>query len=53
MFTLAIVAYSAYGESAGWKNYQGLPMPRWEDLPMPIKEAWRAAANAVKEYAHV
>jgi hypothetical protein len=48
MFALAITAYQAYGESVGWKNYQGLPMPRWDDLPPTIKQAWLDAADAVK-----
>jgi len=49
MFALAIIAYQAYGESVGWKNFMGDPMPRWEDLPVNIKEAWRVAANAVAQ----
>lgn len=43
---LAQIAYDAYGESVGWKNYQGLPMPSWEDLPPAIQQAWRAAVDA-------
>lgn len=37
--------YGAYGESAGWKNYQGLPMPRWEDLTDAIRGHWIASAR--------
>jgi hypothetical protein len=48
MFALAIVAYQAYGESVGWKNHLGNAMPRWEDLPPSIKQAWVDSANAVR-----
>jgi hypothetical protein len=42
---LARNTYAAYGESVGWKNYQGLPMPRWVELTPEIRAAWRAAAD--------
>lgn len=45
--TLAIEAYQAYGQVTGFKNYQGLPMPKWEDLTEKIRDAWRAAALSV------
>jgi hypothetical protein len=38
-------SYAAYGETVGWKNYAGLPMPTWEELPPKIQEAWRAATK--------
>jgi hypothetical protein len=44
---LARAAYAAYGESTGGKNYQGLPMPAFDDLGDTIQAAWRAAAAAV------
>ncbi len=46
---LAQAAYRAYGDSTGWKNYQGLDMPRWEDLGEHIQRAWRAAVFDVLE----
>jgi hypothetical protein len=49
MFALAIIAYQAYGESVEWKNYQGLPMPRWEELGPAIQQAWLDAAAAVRD----
>ena len=53
MKTLAQIAYEAYGDTVGWVNYQGLPMPKWNDLPEIIKDAWLAAAKAVVvEIAH-
>jgi hypothetical protein len=45
----ARLAYDAYGKSTGGKNYQGLPMPTWLDLPEPIQQAWMAAAGAVRQ----
>lgn len=44
---LARLAYAAYGETTDYKNYQGLPMPAFDDLPVKIREAWNAAAVAV------
>ena len=48
-FHLAKIAYAAYGKSVDFKNYQGLPMPEWDDLTGAIQEAWRMAAQAVGE----
>lgn len=45
--TLAWVAYAAYGQSTDYKNYQGKPMPNWDDLGDTIQAAWVAAADAV------
>lgn len=45
--TLARVAYAAYGNSTGHLNYQGNPMPTWDELPERIRTAWIAAARAV------
>jgi len=44
---LAKIAYQGYGESVGFKNYQGLPMPEWKDLGEKIQNAWIAATVAV------
>jgi hypothetical protein len=38
-------AYEAYENAAGWKNYQNLPMPQWEELPPNIQQYWCAVAN--------
>ena len=45
---LAQVAYAAYGERTGFKNYQDRPMPSWDQLGETIQEAWIAAALAVQ-----
>lgn len=42
---LAKQSYYAYGNVTDFKNYQGLPMPKWEALTDKIREAWRAAAR--------
>lgn len=46
---LAEIGYRAYSKSTGNLNYQGLPMPKWDDLPEKIKAAWVAAATAITE----
>ena len=40
MHNLAQEAYEAYGDEVGWVNYQGIPMPRWEDLTDKVKDGW-------------
>jgi hypothetical protein len=37
---LAEHAYFVYGTVVNFKNYQGLPMPEWNDLTTIIQEAW-------------
>jgi hypothetical protein len=44
---LAQIAYEAYAEQTGWKNYQGNPMPAWDALPEAIRDAWDAGARAI------
>ena len=45
---LARIAYVAYGETTDFKNYQGLPMPAYDDLTERIQRAWEAAVTAVR-----
>lgn len=45
---LARTGYEAYGEWTGWKNFQGNPMPPWEQLGDNIQHAWVAAAGAIE-----
>ncbi|HEY6021581.1 MAG TPA: hypothetical protein VIY48_17440 [Candidatus Paceibacterota bacterium] len=52
----AHILYNEYGSSAEWKNFQGNPMPMWEELPIPTREHWievaRKAINMfIPEYA--
>lgn len=46
---LAKLGYEAYGRFTDNKNYLGLPMPAWEDLPVSIQRAWKGAAQAIAE----
>lgn len=47
---MAKLAYGAYGQTTDFKNYQGNPMPRWDDLGDTIQAAWVSAANAISNY---
>lgn len=47
---MAKLAYGAYGQSTDFKNYQGKPMPKWDDLGDAIQAAWVCAANAIAGY---
>ncbi|HEV7717145.1 MAG TPA: hypothetical protein VGO53_16220 [Steroidobacteraceae bacterium] len=51
MELIAKNAYAAYGAVTDHKNYQGLPMPEWENLTPKIREAWVAAAVNVWDAA--
>lgn len=44
---LARVAYDAYGDRAGWRNYLNTPMPPWADLGDTIRDRWCAAISGV------
>lgn len=46
----AKAAYAAYGKTTGFKNYQGLSMPEWEDLTPTIRSAWINAAEEVRNH---
>lgn len=39
-------AYQAYADSVNWFDYQGLPIPDWEDLSLAIQNSWHTAAEA-------
>lgn len=44
---IAASAYRAYAASTGNKNYQGNPMPAFDELPNAIQTAWEAASRQV------
>lgn len=48
-YELGHTGYDAYGAKADWKNYEGKPMPKWDDLPQHIRDKWAAAARAIVE----
>lgn len=37
--------YEDYGNFVHWKNFQGNPMPKWDELPQTIRGAWAAVAQ--------
>lgn len=45
---IAKIAYEAYIESSGGKNYRGDPCPTWDELPPAIQGHWQAAVRAVQ-----
>jgi hypothetical protein len=47
MATLGQVAFEAYNKHRGGMNHQGDKTPDWDDLPLPIREAWDVAAKTV------
>lgn len=47
IFLLAARAYEGYGNNAGWKNYQGKPMPKWHELAPETRRHWCAAMAAI------
>lgn len=47
--TLAERLYEAYGEDAGWRNYQGFRMPSWDELPSETRDHWTAVARKAAE----
>lgn len=44
-FISAKAAYHRYGSVTDFKNFRGEPMPKWEELPEKIQQAWIAAVN--------
>lgn len=49
---IAKLAYESYFLVVQGKNYQGLPMPSFDDLPKEIQQAWAAAVRrAAQEVA--
>lgn len=46
--------YLGYGNSVGWKTWNGGEMPTWPALPEKQKNGWRAAAhNALISFLHL
>lgn len=40
------VAFEAYSESMSGKTFDGRPIPKWDELGVPIQEGWESAAQA-------
>ena len=47
--TMGKIAFEAYVEAVGGKNYDGKLIPKWENLATPIRQAWHQAAWAVMD----
>jgi hypothetical protein len=47
---LAKIAYQAYSKTTGGLNFQGMPMPTWDNLGPKIQRAWQNAAQAVADH---
>lgn len=45
--TYAKLGYEEYAVSTGGKTFDGRDMPKWDELPQRIKDAWRAATDKV------
>lgn len=41
------LAWDAYSLTVGGKTFDGKPLPTWEQLGLPQKQGWNAAAIAV------
>jgi len=46
------IGYEAYGSAAGWKTFDGRPMPTWEqlggtDVGRETQRRWECAATAI------
>lgn len=44
---LGKVAYKRYRDAVGGVNYQGKPMPKWNDLTDAIRYGWIMAALSI------
>jgi hypothetical protein len=47
----ARIAYTAYGRKVDFKNFQGDPMPMFDELPEAIRAAWINAAQVIWDLA--
>ncbi len=47
---MASEMYNAYGDSVGFKNFSGGPMPQWNELPRRIRAAWCFSAAKATNY---
>ncbi|MEL6614134.1 MAG: hypothetical protein AAFQ43_00265 [Bacteroidota bacterium] len=52
---LAKTAYEAYCDHAEWKNFEGKPIPQWDDLDEStgVQDKWRTSVQAVLDAARV
>jgi hypothetical protein len=48
-YSLAAIAYRAYGAEVNFTSVTGDPLPPWADLPARLQDAWAKAAEAAAE----
>lgn len=46
--SLGQIAFEAYSKAKRGKTYDDKPIPHWDDLNEDVREAWGAAAQAVR-----
>lgn len=46
---IARIGYERYALSSGNKNFQGMPMPTWDELPEAIRTHWCNATLAIQD----
>lgn len=46
-YLYARIGYDGYAKSTDGKTFDGRDMPGWDDLPERIRDAWKAATDAV------
>ena len=39
--------YEAYGDFVDWRNFAGLMLPQWHELPEKERNAWITASCAI------
>jgi len=39
--------YAAYGQATNFKDFQGQPLPKWEDLPKEVQVSWVKVSKEV------
>ena len=44
---LARKGFEAYNEAAGGLNYEGKPIPPWDEVPQHIRDKWKVATYAI------
>lgn len=42
------IAFDAYTDAKQGTTFDGRPIPKWEDLGEPVRNAWEASAQAVR-----
>ncbi len=49
--TYGRLGYETYGMTTGGRTFDGRDMPKWDELPQRIRDAWCNAADAIADLA--